>query len=103
MKRINCPVCGEKFKVRSCGNTDGATYKVDRTKRVRHKVKRVPTRLRKVTQGSKYQITLSCMCKGDGGAQKKTQVIGRSKAHTMFLLRRWVKRNSSHNKSESVV
>jgi len=84
MKRITCPRCNIKLKVLSAGNTDGATYIETRPRRTNRGMRH----LRKMTNGSKYQFTLSCGCKTDKSRTLLT-IIGRSKAHATTMLRLW--------------
>lgn len=83
MKRTTCPHCNAKFKVLSAGNTDGAKYVVTKARR-----KGGGEQLKKVTGGSKYQLTMVCGCKAETTRTRFT-IIGRSKAHAMHMLRRW--------------
>ncbi len=83
MKRTTCPRCNAKFKVLSAGNTDNAKYVVTKARR-----KGGGQQLKKVTRRCLYQMTLSCGCKTEKTRTRFT-VIGRSKAHSMYMLRRW--------------
>ncbi|MEA3225110.1 MAG: hypothetical protein U9Q07_04105 [Planctomycetota bacterium] len=84
MKRISCPRCKTKFKLLSAGNTDGAEYVVSKARR-----RGGGQRLRKVTNGSKYQMVLSCKCRPAEKSRTLLTIIGRSKAHAITMLRRW--------------
>jgi len=79
MKRISCPQCNTKIKVLSAGNTDGARCVVSKADR-----KGGGEQLRKITNGSRYQMVLSCRCKGG----LTFTVIGRSRADAITRLRR---------------
>ena len=87
MKRIMCPKCKTQMVLKSEGNVNGEKFKTIRKKRDGSPRKRIRT-----TEGSKYQMVLTCRCREEHGEETQTTVIARSKADARRDLKRHLSR-----------